>query len=252
MSPLTKLLIKLGLFSYFLLNGFNNYASFLDDQLKYSRVKQAYHEKKPIISEKLSSMDINLTEFEVMIKAYKYEQEVRVYVKPKKNEVWQLYKSYPFNCTSGELGPKRAQGDYQIPEGYYNVMHFNPYSNFHLSLGVSYPNKADKIKSDAKDKGGLIYMHGGCATIGCIPIEDGPIKEVYILAVLGKNNGQLKIPIHIFPFHYSDQKMENAVRIFPEHKDFWTNLYSIEKKFDQTKIAPSVGIDNNGDYKINP
>ena len=76
MSPLTKLLIKLGFFSYFLLTSFNNYASFLDEQLKFSRVKQAYHEKKPIITQKLSSMDVKMDDNEVMIKAYKSEQIV--------------------------------------------------------------------------------------------------------------------------------------------------------------------------------
>jgi len=251
MTSLTKLLINIGLFSFFLLNGTNNYASFIDEQLKFSRVRQAYKEKKPVITEKLQSMDLELNNFQVMIKAYKYEQTVKVYVKKKTEERWRQYKSYRFNCTSGELGPKRAQGDYQIPEGYYHVMHFNPYSNFLLSLGVSYPNKADKLNSDARDKGGAIYMHGGCATIGCIPIEDGPIKEVYMLAVLGKDNGQSRVPIHIFPFEYSEEKMTSACKNYPEHKDFWENIYEIEKKFDATKIAPQVGIGNDGLYHIN-
>jgi murein L,D-transpeptidase YafK len=251
MTSKTKLLINIGFFSFFLLNSFNNYASFLDDQLKFSRVKQAYLEKKPIITEKLQFMDLEMNDFEVMIKVYKYEQKVKIYVKKKAEARWREYKSYPFNCTSGELGPKRAQGDYQIPEGYYHIMHFNPYSNFFLSLGVSYPNKADKLNSDAHDKGGAIYMHGGCATIGCIPIEDGPIKEVYIMSVLGKDNGQSRVPIHIFPFEYSDAKMSTAIKNFPEHQLFWENIYEIEKRFDSTNIVPSVGINNDGYYQIN-
>ena len=252
MTGTTKLLIKLGLFSFFLLSGLNNYASFLDDQLKYSRVKTAYQEKKPIIQEKLSSMDLSLNNVNVMIKAYKYEQIVKIYVKSKTAATkWTVYKTFPFNCSSGELGPKRMEGDYQIPEGYYHVNHFNPYSNFLLSLGVSYPNRSDKIKSTASKKGGAIYMHGGCATIGCIPIEDEPIKEVYIISVLAKNNGQGKIPLHIFPFEYSEDKMSSAVKLYPEHEVFWTNLYSIEKKFDESMIAPKVGITStSGDYYV--
>lgn len=220
----------------------------MDEQLQYSRVKSAYTEKKPIIQQKLSSMDLTLNNVNVMIKAYKYEQIVKVYVKKSSAEVWNLYHTYPFYCTSGELGPKRQEGDYQIPEGYYHVNHFNPYSSFVLSLGVSYPNKADRIKSSAQRKGGAIYLHGGCATIGCIPIEDEPIKEVYVLSVLGKNNRQSKIPIHIFPFEYSTEKFESAIRLFPEHEDFWTNIYAIEKTFDETKKAPKVGVNAEGDY----
>ncbi|UKN01792.1 L,D-transpeptidase family protein [Paracrocinitomix mangrovi] len=247
---LTKLPIKLLLFSVFLLNGFNNYASFLDDQLKYSRVKSAYTEKKPIITEKLTNMDLKLNNVNVLIKAYKYEQKVKIYVKHKDSTVYKLYDQFIFNCTSGDLGPKRTEGDFQIPEGFYHVNHFNPYSNFHLSLGVSYPNKSDKLKSTAKKKGGAIYMHGGCASIGCIPIEDEPIKEVYVLSVLAKNSGQSQIGIDILPFEYTKSKFDSAVLLYPDHKDFWANLFEIEKTFDATKKESKIGVKENGDYYI--
>ncbi|MEX1002044.1 MAG: L,D-transpeptidase family protein [Crocinitomicaceae bacterium] len=250
MIPFQKIPIKLGLISLFFFISFNNYASFLDDQLKYSRVRAAYSEKKPLILEKLANMDIALKNVKVMIKAYKYEQMVKIYVQSSGEKEWRIYENFPFCQFSGDLGPKRAEGDYQIPEGYYYINHFNPYSNFHLSLGVSYPNKADKIKSSAKKKGGAIYMHGNCVTIGCIPIEDEPIKEVYILSVLAKNNGQSRIPIDIFPFEYSADKMEIAGKKYPQHLDFWKNLYDIESQFDSTKIRPKVAVNSRGDYYI--
>ncbi|MCB9222897.1 MAG: L,D-transpeptidase family protein [Crocinitomicaceae bacterium] len=250
MAYRVKLILKLGLFSFFIFFSFNNYASFLDEQLQYKRVKTAYTEKKPIITERLSQMDLTLNNVNVMIKAYKYEQLVKVYVKKSSDKKWRVYKKYPFCWSSGDLGPKRQEGDYQIPEGYYHVNHFNPYSNFYLSLGVSYPNKSDKIKSTAAKKGGAIYMHGGCATIGCIPIEDEPIKEVYVLSVLAKNNGQAEIPIHIFPFKYKEDTFELLGRSYSEHIDFWTNIYKIERQFDSTMIAPKVGINASGDYYV--
>lgn len=248
MTATTKLLIKLGLFSFFCIASFNNYASFLDEQLKYSRVRTAHQEKTPVIQEKLTSMDLELNNVNVLIKAYKYEQLVKIYVKNKADEDWSVYKTFPFNCTSGDLGPKRQEGDMQIPEGYYYINHFNPYSHFYLSLGVSYPNKADKIKSTAAKKGSAIYMHGGCASIGCIPIEDEPIKELYMLSVYAKNGGQGKIPLHIMPFEYSPEKMTQAIQLYPDHKDFWINLYTVEQNFDKTKILPDVGINSEGDY----
>lgn len=235
----------------FLFSGLGVKASFLDEQLQYSRVRAAYQSKKDLISQELSKKGLESTNFQLLIKAYKYEQLVKVYVKGKTDEKWSLYKTIPFCWTSGELGPKRQEGDLQIPEGFYSINHFNPYSNFHLSLGVSYPNKSDKIKSPHSRKGGAIYMHGGCATIGCIPIEDEPIKEVYILAVLGKNNGQSKVPIHIFPFEYSEEKMKVASTEFPEHVNFWKNLFEVEEKFNKEKIQGKVSIDAKGNYFLN-
>jgi murein L,D-transpeptidase YafK len=32
------------------------------------------------------------------------------------------------------------EGDYQVPEGFYYITEFNPASNYHLSLGINYPN----------------------------------------------------------------------------------------------------------------
>lgn len=107
--------------------------------------------------------------------------------------------TYPFCASSGILGPKRKEGDRQIPEGIYYINHFNPVSNFHLSLGINYPNPSDKILSDPAQPGESFYIHGNCVTIGCIPISDDKIKELYILAVEAYNNGQVKIPVHIFP-----------------------------------------------------
>jgi len=229
----------------------NTFASILDDQLRFSRVKKAYDEKYEVIKSQLTDIGISVDTYHFMIKAYKYEQQVKLYVKKESDREWKLLKQYPFCWTSGELGPKRKEGDYQIPEGYYKINHFNPHSSFLLSLGVSYPNKADRIKSPHPRKGGAIYMHGGCATIGCIPVEDEPIKEVYILALLARDNGQPSIPIHIFPFDYSEEKMQTAVSKFPEHEQFWENLFEAEKKFKEDGIQPSVRINSTGDYYMN-
>jgi len=41
---------------------------------------------------------------------------------------------------------KRRFGDEQVPEGFYELDWFNPQSNFYLSLNVSYPNAADRVR----------------------------------------------------------------------------------------------------------
>lgn len=249
-KPLAKLLKKSAVISYFLLTSVNNYAAFIDDQLVFKNVKQAYNEKLEKITSTLATFDFEVSDFELMLKAYKYEELMCLYVRKKSTDEWFLYTRFPFCTTSGTLGPKVQEWDLQIPEGYYYINDFNPYSSFLLSLGVSYPNTADKLKRPAPRKGDGIYIHGGCATIGCIPIENGPIQELYMLAVLAKSNGQTQIPIHIFPFEYSETKMNIAAGQFPEHVDFWKNLYSIEMNFDSTKIQRPVGIDKKGDYYL--
>jgi murein L,D-transpeptidase YafK len=95
-------------------------------------------------------------------------------------------KTYTVCATSGLIGPKRMQGDLQIPEGFYYIDRFNPYSNFYLSLGINYPNTSDRILGDKNNLGGDIFIHGDCVTIGCLPITDSEIKELYIFCVEAK------------------------------------------------------------------
>lgn len=247
-----KILKKSALLSYFLLIGLNNYAAFIDEQLAYSRVKMAYNEKLDTIQSKLETLDLRTNGFEVLLKAYKYEELLVVYVRSKAESKWMPYETLSFCSTSGTLGPKVYEGDMQIPEGYYTINHFNPYSNFFLSLGVSYPNKADIRKRPNPRKGGAIYIHGGCVTIGCIPLTDEVIKELYVLAALAKNGGQSSIGIHIFPFQMHPDKLNYAVKEIPEHEEFWRNLYDIESYFDSTRIQRKILINEAGDYYVNP
>lgn len=103
-----------------------------------------------------------------------------------------MIKSYPFTGFSGGLGPKLREGDGQIPEGVYAIEYLNPNSQFHLSVKLDYPNLFDKAKgrADGRDRLGLdIFIHGGSATIGCIPIGDAGIEEVFLMvSEVGINN----------------------------------------------------------------
>src|SRR6185436_20905744 len=91
---------------------------------------------------------------------------------------------------SGTTGPKRVEGDYQVPEGFYYINEFNPNSNYHLSLGLNYPNASDRLLSDSLRPGGNIYIHGNCVSTGCIPVNDEQIEEIYIITSSAKAQGQ--------------------------------------------------------------
>ena len=110
---------------------------------------------------------------------------------------WKTPRVYPMTAFSGELGPKLREGDRQIPEGIYRVEYMNPNSSYHLSFKVSYPNDFDKAmaKKDGRTNlGGDIMIHGSNATIGCVPIGDEAIEEVfYFVAKVGFKNVEIVI-----------------------------------------------------------
>ena len=124
--------------------------------------------------------------------AFKHEQRLEVWAGDKRSSLVRLA-TYPFTAMSGELGPKAKQGDLQIPEGIYGLPVLNPNSSYHLSIRVNYPNADDVARANKarppisrRGMGGDIYIHGEDVTIGCIPLGNPGIDEVFTLAALVK------------------------------------------------------------------
>ncbi len=238
---------------FLLMLTFFQHITFKTAQLKHSRVEQAYADKEKILQKYFTDKNLDMQGFHLFIRAFKKEKKLEVWVKERGKEQYSILKTYDFCSTSGYLGPKRKEGDFQIPEGVYHINHFNPLSNFYLSLGINYPNASDKILSHPKSPGGAIYIHGNCVTIGCIPITDDKIKELYVLAVEARNNGQKKIPIHIFPS--SGIKPETlqsfSIESGSAHFNFWKNLQLICQDFESTRKLRSIIVDSKGAYQFN-
>jgi murein L,D-transpeptidase YafK len=213
---------------------------FKEQQLKFDRVKSAFEEKESFVKDLLKSQNIT-GKYDLFIRAFKKEGELEVWIKKERAGSYLLLTTYDFCTSSGGLGPKRKEGDLQIPEGVYSINHFNPFSTFHLSLGINYPNASDRILSDKKHPGGAIYIHGNCVSIGCIPITDDKIKELYVLAVEAKNGGQGNIPVHIFPARDIGQLPTS---------DFWSNLKIVYDDFEQTKKLRPITVDKTGAYVL--
>ena len=98
---------------------------------------------------------------------------------------WKAPRIYPITAFSGTLGPKLREGDGQIPEGIYGIGYLNPNSSYYLSLKVTYPNASDRAraKADGRTKlGGDIMIHGKAVTIGCVPVGDDAIEDIFYLA----------------------------------------------------------------------
>ena len=155
---------------------------------------------------------IDSTDFEMAILAFKKEQILEVAVRKNETENWKLLKKYPFTAFSGKIGPKLKNGDKQIPEGIYQMEYLNPNSKYHLSIKVNYPNAFDeeKAKQDGRtDLGGDIMIHGKRVTIGCIPVGDENIEEIFILATKTKNKHfQIIIAPHDFRTNKTFPKIE--------------------------------------------
>lgn len=98
---------------------------------------------------------------------------------------WKAPRIYPMTAFSGTLGPKLREGDGQIPEGIYGIGYLNPNSSYYLSLKVTYPNASDRARAKADGRtnlGGDIMIHGKAVTIGCVPVGDDAIEDIFYLA----------------------------------------------------------------------
>jgi murein L,D-transpeptidase YafK len=225
-------------------------ASFRETQRTYSRVKTAYDEKEATVKQYFSDKSLSMDKFQVFLRAFKKEQILEVWIKEKGGEQFTLLYTYDFCSSSGTLGPKRKEGDLQIPEGIYTINHFNPVSNFYLSLGINYPNESDRILSDKNHPGSAIYIHGNCVTIGCIPITDDKIKELYVIAVEARNGGQEKIPVHIFPARLDGPGVDFLKKETDDTETirFWENLEPVYRDFQQSKKLRPIKVNSRGEY----
>lgn len=227
--------------------------SFKEDQLKYSRVRQAYKEKANVISNLLKKQNIDKIGLRLYLRVFKEEQELELWATNNSLDVYKQIKTYSICESSGELGPKRKQGDLQVPEGYYHINVFNPFSTFHLSLGVNYPNKSDRILGKKGNLGGDIYIHGSCVTIGCIPITNEQIKELYVICVEAKQAGQGNIPVTFFPAKLTQNKMNQLSEKYKLENDnlsLWGDLKKGFDLFNTNKKLPNIKFLENGKHSV--
>ncbi len=231
----------------------SNNDSFKDDQLRYQRVRQAYKEKEYSMLEYLEYNGIDKNKLRLYLRAFKKEKRIELWAKNSSDKRYKLIKEYRICRTSGNLGPKRKQGDRQIPEGFYHINRFNPFSNFYLSLGINYPNKSDIILGEKNNLGGDIFIHGSCVTVGCMPITNDRIKELYVFCVEAKNSGQETIPVTIFPMELSDKEFDKLKQKYKNDTDkigLWTDLKKGYDLFNETKKLPSIGFLNSGRHAV--
>ena len=227
--------------------------NFTDKQRSNPRVRTAIEEKDALLRQLFADQGLAYPPQKIFIRIFKQEKILELWAFSASEGVFKLVKHYAVCQTSGSLGPKRREGDFQIPEGFYHIDRFNPKSNFYLSLGINYPNRSDQILGKKDAPGSDIFIHGGCVTVGCIPITDEYIKEVYWVAVQAKSNGHAKIPVHIFPTKLDDHAMARLKSTFPNDNtfiNFWKNLQIGYNWFEKSRRLPTISVNPQGIYQF--
>jgi murein L,D-transpeptidase YafK len=225
--------------------------SFISMQRQYPTVIQAMKLKEDTLKKQLAAIHINWPLQQMYVRSFKYDSQLEVWVRNKSSEPFKLFKTYKVCALSGALGPKRIEGDYQVPEGFYYINEFNPRSNYNMSLGLNYPNASDLLLSDSVKPGNDIYIHGSCVTVGCIPINNH-IDELYLLASYAHDQGQDFIPVHIFPIRYNVERSREflikATREDPAYSQFSARLKEVFDYFEQHRKLPLISVNQKGEY----
>jgi murein L,D-transpeptidase YafK len=171
---------------------------------------------------------------------------LQVWLRREGEKRFELYKSYRVARFSGRLGPKKAQGDFQAPEGFYYVSRnrMNPRSNFHLSMNLGYPNEFDRYHGYTGD---YLMIHGSSVSIGCYAMTDASIEQIYTLVDAALANGQRIVRVHCFPFEMTKENLKDWEG--SEHESFWKNLKEGWDWFEERRIPPNVGV-SEGEYSF--
>ena len=218
------------------------------------RVMNAIKTKEDTLKKQFEKAGLQWPPKQLYLRSFKYDSQLEIWVRNESKSPFKLFKTYKVCALSGSLGPKRMEGDYQVPEGFYYINVFNPKSNFHMSLGINYPNASDNLLSDSAQPGSDIYIHGSCVTVGCIPIMDSQIEEVYLLASYAKSGGEDFIPVHIFPIRYNVQRsVEQLKKITKDDRDyrnFSENVKMVYDYFEENKKLPIISVNKKGEYVI--
>jgi murein L,D-transpeptidase YafK len=174
----------------------------------------------------------------ILVRVFKEEAELEVWKKNRDGQ-YALLKTYPICRWSGNLGPKKKQGDRQAPEGFYTITpgQMNPNSNYYLAFNTGYPNAYDRSHSYT---GSELMVHGDCSSRGCYAMTDTQILEIYALARESFFGGQKEFQFEAFPFRMTALNMAKH-RNNPNFA-FWKMLKEGYDHFEATHQEPKVAV----------
>jgi murein L,D-transpeptidase YafK len=150
-----------------------------------------------------------------------------------------LFASYPICHWSGTLGPKLREGDKQTPEGFYTLSshQLRHIGRWPRSLNLGFPNAYDRVHGR---NGSYILVHGGCSSVGCIAMTNPVISEVHALARAALKSEQRHIPVHVFPFRMTADRLASQAQ--NRWSGFWSDLEAGYQSFERTRRPPRITV----------
>src|SRR4051812_30086307 len=95
--------------------------SFVSYQKTLSRPSDAMKRKLDTLQKQFAAKGLEWPARNIYVRSFKYDSQLEVWVKSNKKDQYKLFKTYRVCAMAGSLGPKRMQGDYQVPEGFYYI-----------------------------------------------------------------------------------------------------------------------------------
>jgi murein L,D-transpeptidase YafK len=174
----------------------------------------------------------------ILVRIFKEESEVEVWKQDTTGQ-FQMLKVYPICRWSGELGPKKVEGDRQAPEGFYSITPglMNPNSNYYLAINIGFPNAFDKANNYS---GAFLMIHGDCSSRGCYAMTDEQIGEIYSLARESFLGGQKEFQVQAYPFRMTAANLARH-RTNP-NMPFWKMIKEGNDHFEVTHLEPKVDV----------
>jgi murein L,D-transpeptidase YafK len=174
----------------------------------------------------------------ILARIFKEEAEMEVW-KQTRDGQYALLKTYPICRWSGDLGPKKKEGDRQAPEGFYTITpgQMNPASSYYLAFNTGFPNAYDRSHGYT---GSELMVHGDCSSRGCYAMTDEQIQEIYALARESFHGGQRAFQLQAFPFRMTALNMAKH-RNNPNFA-FWKMLKEGYDNFEVTRQEPKVAV----------
>lgn len=216
-----------------------------DDSLgANARMDGARRRKHDVVTKLYEDAGVAFPPKQLLLRGFKQEKQLEVWASSGVSGALTKIATYKICYASGELGPKREEGDAQVPEGYYRIGYFNPASSYHLSMLVSYPNASDAVFGTRGNLGGEIMIHGSCVSIGCLAMSDERIEELWVMA----RSARRPVHVHLYPTRDMQGLLDSGKQ--PEHHEFWRDIKEGYDHFEKDKVLPKVSIGRDGRYSF--
>lgn len=95
-------------------------------QKNFLRQQGSLNKIEDSLQKQFEKLNLSWPPAAMYIRSFKYDRQLEIWVKNSLASPYQLFKTYKVCIQSGTMGPKRMEGDYQVPEGFITSMNLTP------------------------------------------------------------------------------------------------------------------------------